>query len=283
MSHLAFLVAASLLIGSTPTLAGQPRGATLYRNYCAGCHGPDGGGDGPDAQFFADPPRDLYDGVLRRYDTPTLVRRIRDGRPLALTRDPRRLDRWLDDTGTVLDFLEQLARTGPPVVSQGRQLWATRCERCHGRFGVPPEDAPNEPPADLSDPAVQRRFDEAALREAVRHGVPGMPALERPPSGAEVTPLAAYVRLLRPGMPLYHRVCASCHGDDGRPADLPPGFREPVVTFDATWLAGTTRQERETAVWHMLANERPRMPHFAPTLRERDVSEIIEWLRTNHR
>jgi mono/diheme cytochrome c family protein len=110
-----------------------------------------------------------------------------------------------------------------------------------------------------------------------------MPALDRPPSGAEVAPLVAYVRMFGPGLLLYDRVCASCHGEDGRPVDLPPGLRKPVVTFDATWLAGTTRQERETAVWHMLAEERPRMPHFAPALRERDVTAIVEWLRTTPR
>jgi mono/diheme cytochrome c family protein len=110
-----------------------------------------------------------------------------------------------------------------------------------------------------------------------------MPALDPPPGRDDVAPLVAYVRLFGPGLVLYDRLCASCHGEDGRPVDLPPGLRRPVVTFDAAWLNGTTRQERDTAVWHMLAAERPRMPHFAPTLNKSDVTRIVEWLRTTFR
>lgn len=272
-----------VLFGSTPAMAERAQGAASYRRYCAGCHGSDGRGDGPDAKFFADPPRDLRDGVLRHFDTATLVRRIRDGRPLAVTRDPRTLERWQDDTGALMDHVERIARTGPAVVRRGQRLWQARCERCHGPLGVPPDDAPNEAPADLSDPTVQRRLDDADLRDAVRHGVPGMPALDDPPAGDDVAPLAAWVRMFGPGLDLYDRLRASCHGSDGRPVDLPPGLRAPVVTFDAAWLAGTTRQERETAVWHMLAAERPRMPHFAPILDTREVTEIIEWMQTRFR
>jgi mono/diheme cytochrome c family protein len=277
------LLALLVLFGWTPVPAGQAPGAALYRRYCAGCHGTDGRGHGPDAELLADPPRDLHDGVLRQYDAATLVQRISDGRPLLITRDPRTLDRWHDDAGALIDHVERIARTGPAVVARGQHLWQTRCERCHGRFGAPPEDAPNEPPADLSNGAIQQRFGDAELREAVRHGVPGMPALEPPPGRDDVAPLVAYVRMFGPGLVLYDRICASCHGEDGRPIDLPPGLRKPVVTFDAAWLKSTTRAERETAVWHMLAAERPRMPHFAPTLGRRDVTSIVEWMRTTFR
>lgn len=277
------VLAVFVLLGSATVSAANAPGAALYRRHCAGCHGPDGHGDGPDAELLAEPPRDLRDGVLRHHDTAALVQRVRDGRLLTITRDRRVLDRWLEDTGALADHLERLARTGPPVAARGRRLWQARCARCHGPFGRPPDDAPNEAPEDLSNPEVQRRFDEAELREAVRHGVPGMPALEEPPAAGDVGPLVAYVRMLGPGLVLYDRVCAACHGDDGRPIDLPPGLRQPVVSFDATWLAGTTRQERETAVWHMLATERPLMPHFAPILNTRDVTEIVEWMQASFR
>lgn len=268
-----------LLFAASTAGAADPRGAVLYRRHCAGCHGTEGRGDGPDAALLAEPPRDLQDGVLRRYDTAALVRRIRQGTPLTLTRDRGALDRWLRDTDALADHLERLARTGPSVAAEGRRAWEARCERCHGPFGAPPPDLPNESPDDLGDPAVQGRYDDERLREAVKHGVPGMPALDEPVPATDVAPLVAYVRMLGPGMVIYEHTCASCHGDDGRPVDLPPGLRRPVVTFDGTWLAGTTRQERETAVWHMLANERPQMPHLAPTLSGADVTLIVEWLR----
>jgi mono/diheme cytochrome c family protein len=34
-------------------------GATMYRNYCAACHGSEGKGDGPAAEFLKMPPPDL--------------------------------------------------------------------------------------------------------------------------------------------------------------------------------------------------------------------------------
>lgn len=274
---------ALLLLGSAAAGAAEPDGATLYRRHCAGCHGPDGRGDGPDARYLSETPRDLRDGVLRRYDVPALVHRVREGRPLAVTRDRAVLESWIRDTEALEQHLERLARTDPWLVIEGEGLWAARCERCHGRFGTPspeaPEDAPDELPDDLADPAVQRRFDDEALREAVRHGVPGMPALEPPLRTGEVRTLAVYVRLMSPGLALYTRVCAGCHGSDGRPVDLPPGLRKPTATFDAAWLAGTTAQERETAVWHMLGTERPEMPHLGADLDAAQTAAIVRWMQ----
>jgi hypothetical protein len=57
----------------------------------ASCHGPEGRGDGPEADIFAERPRNLRDGVLARYDTATLMKRIMDGRALALPLDPAAL------------------------------------------------------------------------------------------------------------------------------------------------------------------------------------------------
>ena len=76
---------------ATPTLAGQtvrapagaaaaspttvvateaPRGARLYRQYCATCHGTDGRGDGPAAPPLQPRPRDFTGGVFKVKSTP---------------------------------------------------------------------------------------------------------------------------------------------------------------------------------------------------------------------
>jgi mono/diheme cytochrome c family protein len=39
--------------------AGEDLGAQLFRTYCAACHGPAGGGDGPVARQLLEAPRDL--------------------------------------------------------------------------------------------------------------------------------------------------------------------------------------------------------------------------------
>lgn len=274
------LLALSAALLAAPLAHAAPRdGAALYHRHCAGCHGPQGRGDGPDARFLREKPRDLHDGVLQAHDVDALVRRIREGQPLAVTSDPRALDAVLRDSDALTDHLERLSRTDPWVIREGQALWADRCESCHGPYGTPlPEDA-EDMPVDLADPATLRRYDAAGLREAVRHGVPGMPALEPPLDARDVETLAAYVRLLSPGLALYARVCAGCHGSDGRPVDLPPGLAQPRVAFDGAWRAGTTRQERETAVWHMLGRERPQMPHVAEDVDTAQVRAIVVWLR----
>jgi mono/diheme cytochrome c family protein len=267
-----------LVLASVPVRAAAPDGAALYARHCAGCHGPKGRGDGPAAAYLRETPRDLRDGVLREHDTAALVRRIREGVPLAVTSSRRTLDEWLRDTEGLLDHLERLARSDRWTTIEGAALWEARCERCHGQFGSPPPGE-EDMPVDLAASDRIRRWDDERLREAVRHGVPGMPAIEPPLREEEVRTLAAYVRLLSPGLALYTRVCAGCHGVDGRPVDLPPGLRKPVVVFDAAWLARTTRQERETAVWHMLGSERPQMPHLAEQLDAAEVRAIVVWLR----
>lgn len=258
--------------------AAAPDGAALYRRNCASCHGPEGRGDGPAADYLRETPTNLRDGVLREHDTAALVRRIREGIPLTVTSSRRTLDAWLRDTDGLADHLERLARTEPWATIEGTALWEARCERCHGQFGTPPPGE-EDMPVDLGDSARVRSWDDARLREAVRHGVPGMPALEPPLRDEEVRTLAPYVRMLSPSLALYTRVCAGCHGIDGRPVDLPPGLPRPVVAFDGAWLAGTTRAERETAVWHMLGRERPQMPHLAEPLSAEQVRAIVLWLR----
>jgi DMSO reductase family type II enzyme heme b subunit len=73
---------------SSPT-SGQEAGQAVYEKWCVHCHGEEGEGDGPAADFFTPRPRDFTFGLYKIRSTgsgqlPTdadLVRMIRDGMP----------------------------------------------------------------------------------------------------------------------------------------------------------------------------------------------------------
>jgi len=258
-------------------------GSALYRHHCAPCHGTSGRGDGPDAVIFLPPPRNLRDGLLTRYDTQALVRMIRDGAALPLPLDPAMMRARADDVETLVAHVQHLPDVDWTLVERGEEIYVDRCEICHGPGGRPGGTPPAgvKPPRDLSDPAFQRSVDDDRLLAAVRHGVKGMPAipaLRR--RDADARALLAYVRVLSPGFTLYGRWCAACHGEDGSADEVVDPGEKPPIAFDRAWLSSEDPEVLRTHVWHMLARQRPAMPHFREKLSEGEVRAIVEWLRT---
>lgn len=143
----------------------------------------------------------------------------------------------------------------------GARLYRGNCAPCHGRDGRgdgPDADLFPERPRNLHDPALL-----AAM----------LPQRQE-------RDLLAFVRQLSPGSIRYSRYCAPCHGDDGHPpATLAGGFRRPTVVFDATYFSHVDAQDLQTALWHMLDEKKPRMPHFAPLLDEAQTEAIVDYLR----
>lgn len=279
---LGFLLVA-LLPG--PLLASEPaseRGRVLYLAGCADCHGPDGEGDGPDAALFLPPPRNLREGFLERYDTDELVRRVLDGKPLNLVFDAKAWKARRQDVDVLAAYLETIPDRNWPLIERGADIYVDRCELCHGPFGRPaPGPAQGGPrPRDLSASDFQQHVTDQELVEAVRHGRKGMPPIPALRSDADARALVTYVRVLSSGFEMYGRYCAGCHGEDGRPQRefVPPG-RRPPVAFDRDYFARRDPTQLRAAVEHMLAEERPLMPHFRGTLTEADARAIIEYLR----
>ena len=95
-------------------------GESLYHAHCARCHGPNARGDGQDASLFPEPPRNLRDGVLDRYETDALVRRVRDGRALALTLDPTALRARLQQIDTLQAHLRRIPTIDWPAAHRGQ-------------------------------------------------------------------------------------------------------------------------------------------------------------------
>lgn len=263
--------------------AREPDAAAAYREHCAACHGDRARGDGPDAAMFVRRPRDLREGVLERYPVADLVRSVRDGKSLALELDPKALQERADEVEALVAHLRRLPSINWDLVGHGEEVWVARCEPCHGRSGRPGATRPpgvQRAPRDLSDPGFQRDTPDAELAELVRHGRRGMPAIPALTTGDEdVRALIAYIRLLSPGYILYERYCASCHGDDGRADDIvDPGFA-PTIVFDRAYLARQDAEQLRRQVWHMLARQRPAMPHLRERLSEAEARAIIEYVK----
>jgi mono/diheme cytochrome c family protein len=271
------------LLGGLPVLAGSAAACTtdggkaLYVASCQSCHGPAGRGDGPDAALFPTPPRNLHDGVLRRYDDDDLVRRIREGRGLALPVDPAALRARVGQVDDLTAHLRRMPTVDWAAVRRGEVVYARHCEHCHGLFG----EAPAPGPLDLADPKRQARLDDRGLRDLIRRGHAKAPPVSPPLGAGEERDLVAFVRSVSPGSLRYFRYCAPCHGDDGRPVgDLPADLQRPTAVFDAAYMARVDPTDLETAVWHMVEMRTPRMPHMRVLLDDAQVRAIVRWLRT---
>ena len=279
---LASALALGVWLASAWGWAAPPDGRALYSENCERCHGVTGRGDGPDADLFASPPRDLQSGFLDRYPVEDLVRRIRSGVPLELALDVPALRARATDVEAIATYLERLPNVEWRRVEEGQAVYVDRCELCHGATGKPELTLPPgaRAPRDLSDPGFQAAVDERSLAELVRHGRAGMPAIGPPMDAGEVKALVAFVRLLSPGYALYDQYCAACHGDDGRGAgSFAEEGERPSVVFDRKYFARRDPEQVRTAVWHMLATKRPSMPHFRRVLTPAVVRAIIAYLK----
>jgi mono/diheme cytochrome c family protein len=259
------------------------KGAALFATQCARCHGDLGRGDGPDAQFFVRPPRDLRSGFLELYTDEELIARIRNGTPLRLELDAKATRARTREVAELLAFLPRLPEIDWKKVEPGDEIFLDRCERCHGPFGRPAAGMTlprgvQRTPRDLSSAEFQRSISDRELIEIVRHGRNGMPAIPALQSGGDAALLVAYVRSLSPGRELYGAYCAGCHGDDGRGGGM-PGAAGPTVVLDRAYFERKSPEDLARDVWHMLDQEGPQMPHLAKHLSSDDAAAIVAYLR----
>jgi mono/diheme cytochrome c family protein len=87
---LATVVGFAAMTGRSAAEEKPDAGTTLYRRYCASCHGTAGRGDGPVAEALATRPKDL---TALSYDVPTLMRAI-DGRRTIRAHGPSEMPVW---------------------------------------------------------------------------------------------------------------------------------------------------------------------------------------------
>ena len=175
-------------------MAAASDGRRLYLDYCASCHGRTGKGDGPDAAIFVAAPRSLREGFLKKYTTDDLVRRVREGKPLELALDLPSLRMRAAEVEALVAYVKRLPLVDWTLTDRGEEVYAERCEECHGAFGRPGKQLPAgvKAPRDLGDPAYQAAVSDGDLRELVRHGRKEMPALVPRVSREQARQLTAF-------------------------------------------------------------------------------------------
>jgi mono/diheme cytochrome c family protein len=263
--------------------AAGAQGRRLYQLYCASCHGDSGKGDGPDAAVFVAPPRNLREGFLKKYSVEDLVRRIREGQPLELALDLPALRARAAEVEELATHVRRLPAIDWHRAGPGMELFAERCAVCHGETGKAPAALPPgvQRPRDLSDPAYQRSVNDKNLSDLVRHGREHMPALVPRISEPEARQLGAFVRLLSPGYTLYATYCAVCHGEDGKGnPELTVITQRPTIPLDAAYFKRRDAEQLRAAVWHMLGDAKPAMPHYRALLSEEKARAIVEYLQS---
>lgn len=154
---------APLPLPGRPRALDAERGARVYRNYCAICHGEKGDGNGPQALALLDergtiaPPApfatgmDAFRGGSSEGD---VVRTVLVGRP-GTAMNPLPLDG--DDAWAVAAHVAKLAREGPPARrEEWTKFFAAR------RAAVPvPEGARLEAAEERWDPELSKKFETA--------------------------------------------------------------------------------------------------------------------------
>jgi cbb3-type cytochrome c oxidase subunit III len=174
------------------------RGAAIFEQNCAGCHGAGSRGDGVVSQVLLRKPADL---TSARFNVSFLSQVLWNGVRGTSMPSWRSLPRG--DLNAVAAFVQSLhpdhnpERATPETLARGTALFHKNCAPCHGELGdgksaAAPTMAP--PPANLK--WIQPDFDFEL--KVLRDGIPGtaMPSWKDQISESDRKALAAFVRSL---------------------------------------------------------------------------------------
>jgi cytochrome c oxidase cbb3-type subunit I/II len=209
------------------------RGRKAFDRYCVSCHGVEGDGRGPSAEWLDPRPRVLTSGIFKFRSTPSgalptdadLLRTITNG--LHTTFMPR----WAPTTAREREDLVQFVKTlsprfasepqgqpitiprapafTPEVVQKGKAVWdKVQCAACHGDTGKGDGASARTLRDDWGFPIVPHDFTEGPLKvgdapedlyRAFMTGLNGtpMPSFAETLSPDDAWALVAYVRTLR--------------------------------------------------------------------------------------
>jgi mono/diheme cytochrome c family protein len=232
------------------------RGAELYAEHCARCHGDEGQGIDN-----LGPPLNSKN-FLDLYDDQAILAVPREGRPNTMMPafaeeqgGPLR-DKQLEDLVAFIRNWEETAPRLPeaaPVIDAA-SLYAQYCAGCHGPNG----EGTDAVSLVLNSKGFLGRTDDALLYQLIAQGRPeqGMPAFVSELSNEEVNALVAFMRAWEVTAPevelaeetLYARYCAFCHGAEGQGAKNVPvvlNSQQFLDTHDDNYLRRVIAQGHE--------------------------------------
>ncbi len=170
------------------------RGATLYAEKCAACHGPQGRGDGELVNQLTIPPTAIGDPQVQWEARPLawfqVLTQGRMERQMPPFRSLSPEERW-----DVLAYVFSLGLTEEER-ARGEALYREQCAACHGPQGK--GDGPEAPPdtPDLTDPALWAGTALKDWAQVVAQGRGQMPAFGQVLSEEEQAVLLRYLRLM---------------------------------------------------------------------------------------
>lgn len=174
--------------------------------------------------------------------------------------------------------VEELA-TIPAAMRMGQRLFANNCSQCHGSAGTGSYGFPN-----LTDGEWQWGDSPEQIHQTLMSGRQGvMPAWSGVVNAIGIRDLTEYVlsisgreavaEQVRAGEVEYQRLCAACHGQDGKGQ---PMLGAPDLTNNI-WLYGGSREQ----ITDVLRNGRNgRMPGFADRLDENRLHILNAYVRS---
>ncbi len=172
------------------------RGEALYGQYCAGCHGISGQGDGLGAAGLHPRPANFAEN---RYTLDGVGAALWNG--VAGTAMPAWRDLSVDDLSALAEVVRGFYASQPEptlpkdVLELGSQVYSAHCAQCHGGNGSGDGSAAGQFPIAPANFQAQRPSIAASLR-AVRNGVDGTPMAPwgSQLSEAELSAAAYFVR-----------------------------------------------------------------------------------------
>jgi cytochrome c oxidase cbb3-type subunit I/II len=180
-----------------PTVEVDARGQALWGDYCAGCHGAEGHGDGPAAAWLTPPPASL---VVRELTEERVADALWNG--VLGTSMPAWRDHSLEDLAALAAVVRNFAAMpAEPVredlLPEGERVYRAHCVECHGATGAGDGFAAKE----LAIAPTDFRGRRASLAETVRVLTAGVEGTTMAPwtdrlTGEEVVAAAHYVRSL---------------------------------------------------------------------------------------
>lgn len=192
----------------------------------------------------------------------------------------------------------------PPAAYEGRRLYVSYCQLCHGTEGKgdgPLAKAMKISPANLTT-TVRSRSDTILTkiitgegRQTItgrdRHNLlsEAMPEWKDVFNESEVKALIAYLRFLsrskhelmgdpEVGMQLYEKYCQVCHGEEGDGDGIMTNLMG-IMPMDHTNPNETNRFDNEELVKSILDGKGRYMPAWRDILSQTDVEALVSYIR----